>query len=305
MEKHSLVPPTFTRVNDFTFPFQEIVSTYGIPSYQEVNPAFFTVITFPFLFGVMFGDICHGLVLIAISALLCLYGDTLVRSKSIFASMIRIRYLFLLMGIFAVFCGFIYNDFAGLNLNIFKSCFYAVHESDEALQVKRTPGCSYYFGMDPFWKYSMKQLQFENSFKMKLAVILGVLHMFLGVILKLVNSLHFGRILDALFEFLPQVVFLLALFGYMDLMIILKWLTHYEDTNQTPNIITSVINIFIGFGKTTDTVFDAQPTMNYVILLLIVLCVPAMLLPKPLILSYQHKHAAAELESSSIMLLNK
>lgn len=56
-------PPTFFRLNDFTIPFQEIVNTYGIPRYREVNPGLFTIVFFPFLFGVMFGDIGHGGVL--------------------------------------------------------------------------------------------------------------------------------------------------------------------------------------------------------------------------------------------------
>lgn len=56
-------PPTHFRTNDFSTPFQEIVNTYGIPRYREVNPGLFTIIMFPFLFGVMFGDIGHGGVL--------------------------------------------------------------------------------------------------------------------------------------------------------------------------------------------------------------------------------------------------
>lgn len=57
-------PPTYIQTNDFTGPFQEIVNTYGIPRYREVNPGFFTVVTFPFLFGVMFGDIGHASILV-------------------------------------------------------------------------------------------------------------------------------------------------------------------------------------------------------------------------------------------------
>lgn len=56
----NIPPPSYFRLNDFTAPFQEIVSTYGVPLYKEINPAYFGIITFPFLFGVMFGDVGHG-----------------------------------------------------------------------------------------------------------------------------------------------------------------------------------------------------------------------------------------------------
>ena len=56
-------PPTYFRLNKFTETFQSIVDTYGVPRYKEANPGLFTIISFPFLFGVMYGDIGHGIAL--------------------------------------------------------------------------------------------------------------------------------------------------------------------------------------------------------------------------------------------------
>jgi V-type H+-transporting ATPase subunit a len=61
---------------------------------------------------------------------------------------------------------------------------------------------------------------------MKTSVILGVLQMSLGICMKGFNALYFGAYVDFFFEFIPQISLLLALFGWMDTLIIGKWLTH-------------------------------------------------------------------------------
>jgi V-type H+-transporting ATPase subunit a len=68
-------PPTYIKVNDFTWGFQEITDTYGIPCYKEINPSYFSIVTFPLLFGIMFGDIGHGTLLFLFGSFLCLFNS--------------------------------------------------------------------------------------------------------------------------------------------------------------------------------------------------------------------------------------
>ena len=82
-QKHNITPPTYFELNDFTAPFQQIVNTYGVPRYQEVNPAIFTIITFPFQFGIMFGDMGHGGVYFLAGILLLLLHEKYKKNKSL------------------------------------------------------------------------------------------------------------------------------------------------------------------------------------------------------------------------------
>jgi V-type H+-transporting ATPase subunit a len=168
-------PPTYIPVNDFTWAFQEIVNTYGIPRYQEINPALFSIVSFPFLFGIMFGDIGHGLVLTLFGTYLCLFKDSIIAEKSMIAPALKGRYLLLLMGIFAFYAGWLYNDFVSIPLDIFGSCYTSVGKA-----VTRKENCVYPIGIDPKWYVAENELAFLNSLKMKTSVVLGILLMSIG-----------------------------------------------------------------------------------------------------------------------------
>ena len=101
------------------------------------------------------------------------------------------------MGVFAAFCGFIYNDFMAVPMWFFNSCY-----DSKTLKISNK-NCVYPAGIDPAWYLAKNELKFINSLKMKLSVILGVAHMLLGVFIRAINSLHFGKAIDFFHEFLP------------------------------------------------------------------------------------------------------
>ena len=92
--------------------------------YKEVNPSVFSIATFPFLFGVMFGDIGHGTLMALFGIILIWTNDDLVRNKSALAPLAKARYIIFLMGFFATFCGMCYNDLMSVPVQSFwGTCF--------------------------------------------------------------------------------------------------------------------------------------------------------------------------------------
>lgn len=290
-EESKETTPTYFKTNEFIYPFQEIVNTYGVPRYKEANPALFTIVTFPFLFGVMFGDIGHGLLLLSFALYLCIKKDEMIASNSPLKPALKARYLLLLMGFFAFFAGWMYNDFLSIPLNLFETCY----RNSGEIAVKTHKDCVYPFGMDPKWYVASNELSFFNSLKMKMSVILGVTQMIAGIILRGMNAVYFNNLVDFIFEFIPQLIFMTLLFGYMIVMIFIKWGTDWSnDPSKAPSIITLLMNIFLKGGSVENKpLFGStsyQETMNFWFLIICVICIPLILIPKP-ILAFKKKQA--------------
>lgn len=89
---------------------------------------------------------------------------------------------------------------------------------------------------------------------MKLAVIIGVIHMSFGILMKAFNSIYFRSWLDLFFEFVPQFIFMLVTFGYMDFLIFYKWGSDWRsNSSKSPSIITTMINMPLKLGSTDGT----------------------------------------------------
>ena len=303
--------------------------------YKEINPTVFAIVTFPFLFGVMFGDIGHGGLLLITGSLMCIF-DKQIKSIPSIAGLAAMRYLLLMMGIFSFYNGWIYNEFFAIPFEVFGSCY-----EEEPMVLSNTPNatntktmfdpadygykrvsddCVYTLGLDPRWLQSSSVLTFTNSFKMKLAVIFAILQMCLGILMKGLNSLYFKSLLDFFTEFIPQMVLMLALFGWMDTLIVAKWLypknveefyvektSDYNAVFKAPSIISTMIDIFLNFADSKDKyyyLFEGQAYLSLMCLALALISVPVMLVIKPLVIRHRmlisHGSTYVEEHKSSI-----
>jgi len=85
---------------------------------------------------------------------------------------------------------------------------------------------------------------------------------------------------------------MLALFGFMDLLIIVKWCTNYfGQTDQAPSIITMMVGLFLNAGKVTDglELFSGQQYVNNLMTIIALSCVPWMLVVKPFLEYKEYK----------------
>ncbi|KFO85683.1 V-type proton ATPase 116 kDa subunit a isoform 2, partial [Buceros rhinoceros silvestris] len=218
-------PPTLIRTNKFTAGFQSILDAYGVASYQEVNPAGvagehgpcapappYAIITFPFIFAIMFGDVGHGLLMFLFALWMVLYENSpSLRQGS--------------------------NEVTGT--------WHVGLETWEGAGEWGGPE-SHPPHAQQIWSLATNHLNFLNSFKMKMSVVLGIVHMGFGVLLSVFNHVHFQQRHRLVLEFLPEMIFLLALFGYLVFLIFYKWVK-FSAVNSlvAPSILIHFIDMFL------------------------------------------------------------
>nr|XP_041631635.1 V-type proton ATPase 116 kDa subunit a1 isoform X5 [Drosophila kikkawai] len=313
-------PPTYNRTNKFTKAFQALIDAYGVASYREMNPAPYTIITFPFLFAVMFGDLGHG-------AIMALFGLWMIRKEKGLAAQktdneiwnifFGGRYIIFLMGVFSMYTGLIYNDIFSKSLNVFGSHWHMSYNKSTVMENKFLQlnpkvdyeGSPYPFGMDPIWQVAnANKIIFHNAYKMKISIILGVIHMIFGVIMSWHNHTYFRNRISMLYEFIPQLVFLLLLFFYMVLLMFIKWIK-FAATNAkpyseacAPSILITFIDMVL-FNKPKPPpqdcevyMFWGQHFIQVLFVLVAVGCIPVMLLAKPLLIMQARKQANEEVQ---------
>merc|ERR1712223_5213 len=326
------VPPTYFRTNKYTTAFQSLINAYGVASYGETNPAVYTIVTFPFLFAVMFGDCGHGCLVLAFGLYLCMNERKLESKKTdneIWQILFAGRYLITLMAIFSIFTGLIYNDVFSKSIDVFGSSFQVYQEDNVIMNDKSSMidpaasnehqrgyyGSPYLFGIDPVWQVSENKIVFLNAFKMKISIILGVLHMLFGVFLSLANHKYFNNTISIWAEFVPQVIFLCGMFGYLAFLMVIKWWIYFasNDPNDLPNsegcapsVLITFINMVLFKSEQPldgcESVYmmgGFQKYLQYLLVIGSVACIPIMLFVKPLFKRKQHLSKPANVNGAA------
>jgi len=108
-------PPTLVKTPGWTRPLQSIVDNFGIPSYSETNPTPFMILTFPLIYGLMFGDIGEGLLFLAFGFFLLYLKRKKIKVFEIGQIFVNGAELVIMLGVGATIFGFVFGDFFGFD----------------------------------------------------------------------------------------------------------------------------------------------------------------------------------------------
>jgi V-type H+-transporting ATPase subunit a len=294
-------PPTYQKTNRFTEGFQTIINAYGTAKYQEVNPGLPTIVTFPFLFAVMFGDLGHGFLMFC-AAVAMIYWEKDLRKvrDEIFSMAFYGRYIMLMMGIFSMYTGFIYNDIFSRSITLFPTAWKWPDEFEEGDAVTASLKGSYRYpiGLDWQWHGTENDLLFSNSYKMKLSILMGWAHMTYSLCLSYINARHFKTPIDIFGNFIPGMIFFQSIFGYLVFAIVYKWsVDWYAIDRSPPGLLNMLIYMFLQPGTIEEPLFGDGTVQKYLqifLVLLAVVQVPILLFLKPFYLRWEHNRARAK-----------
>lgn len=220
-----------------------------------------------------------------------------------------------------MYTGLIYNDVFSKSLNIFGSSWEIVYDAKTIMAAKDELqldpkdsfiNSTYPFGMDPIWQVARSnKIIFHNGYKMKISIIFGVLHMIFGVVMSLRNYRYFNDHLSVITQFIPQIVFLVALFFYLALLMFIKWFKYAAsnarpfNSDCAPSILITFINMVLFKSPEipdpndqlacSPYMFMGQSFLQTLLILSALVCIPWMLLAKPVHIMRSRKEAAVNM----------
>lgn len=113
-----------------------------------------------------------------------------------------------------------------------------------------------------------------------------------AICLQVPNHIHFKKYLNIYAEFIPQILFMHSIFGYLVVCIIYKWSIDWtQSPTGPPGLLNMLIYMFLSPGTVDPAtqLYSGQGFVQTVLLLIALVCVPWMLLLKPYMLWKEHQ----------------
>ena len=300
--------PTYIETNDFTYSFQLLNDAYGVPSYGEMNGGAFYCM-YPFLFGIMFGDMGHAFFYILIALAMFFMDNQQKRSGKPITEMgtmiRRFKWLVLFLSICAFYCGMLYNECFGVPINFFGSSYRPLETPVNAgtKHWERIGNRTYPFGIDPVWPFKDNELIFLNSFKMKLSVIMGMIQMIFGMVIALINHIKSKNYGELIFTWIPNALYFIPFFGYLVVIVIMKWCMQFESGDASPNLIQVLIGMILPSDDPKLVFYKGQKGVEKFIFIVFIISIPLCLFGKPIYMFFRH-HREEKFSIMEVFIMN-
>jgi len=192
--------PTLLKNPKLVKPFESIIRMYSLPSYRDIDPTLVTAILFPVLFGLMFPDIGHGLLLLLLGALMLF--EVKLKGLKEWGMIIS------LCGICAIGGGVLFGEFFGFSE-------YAAHLLHSSMHMEVPPLLHSLFIHEPLWFEPIPNV----TGMFVITLLIGALHMGLGVAFGVRNKLADKDMLGTVIEIVKIWTLIGALYFLLILLI--------------------------------------------------------------------------------------
>lgn len=169
--------------NKFFKPFEMLVNMYGYPKYSDFDPTPFLTPFFILFFSLCFGDVIYGAILVLGSIFIIKKFNVHEKDRNFF-------YFFIILGIFSSIIGVLTNSYAGDLISIPKLAVINLLEEKPG----ETPGL-------------IKMLIF--------ALAVGFITQIFGLLLKAIDNIRKGKVLDAIFDQFSWIIALIGIILYV------------------------------------------------------------------------------------------
>jgi V-type H+-transporting ATPase subunit a len=118
-----------------------------------------------------------------------------------------------------------------------------------------------------------------------------------AICLQVPNHIHFKKPLNIYAEFIPQILFMWSIFGYLVICIIYKWSIDWSQSSTSPpGLLNMLIYMFLSPGtvEPSTQLYAGQGFVQVVLLLIALVCVPWMLCLKPYVLWKEHQRVVGQ-----------